>query len=250
MNMSAASCRKQWPDCYDMMKIFIGKPTEQSNMKILLKISTKEKKFEGASQWLLNDWMSFLAKGGGAKKRYQYCLNPNSSRHISCFRAIQGHSGGIAINPELQDKVLLPTGFASTTSGMSVKYIQKLEVGSSSPSDLMTLPLFLTATSVSFSSRSVIHIACMTISTRRATKKKRLEVGWSREDLRLKRGRQSVFFMIVYPMDCSTQNIWKLHHNTVNECNLKLAQERGLPFYRTRSQAMSSTTHYQLCLHR
>ena len=27
------------------------------------------------------------------------------------FRAIQGHSGGIAINPELQDNVLLPKGF-------------------------------------------------------------------------------------------------------------------------------------------
>ena len=57
----------------------------------------KKKKFEGASQWSLNDWISILAKGGGAKKRFQYCLNPNSSRHISYFRAVQGHSEGIAI---------------------------------------------------------------------------------------------------------------------------------------------------------
>ena len=41
----------------------------------------------------------------------------------------------------------------------------------------MTLPLFLTATGVSFFSRSVIHIACMTISTRRATKKKKVRSG-------------------------------------------------------------------------
>ena len=77
-------------------------------MKTLLKNSTKKKKkkFEGASQWSLNDWFFNLAKGGGAKKRFQYCLNPNSSRHISYFRAIQGHSGGIAIDPELQDNVL------------------------------------------------------------------------------------------------------------------------------------------------
>ena len=31
----------------------------------------KKKKFEGASQWSLNDWISILAKGGGAKKRFQ-----------------------------------------------------------------------------------------------------------------------------------------------------------------------------------
>ena len=78
----------------------------------------KRKNFEGASQWSLNDWISILAKGGGANKRFQYCLNPNSSRHISYFRAIQGHSEriatdpeGIATDPELQDNVLLPKGF-------------------------------------------------------------------------------------------------------------------------------------------
>ena len=32
----------------------------------------KKKKFEGTSQWSLNDWISILAKGGGAKKRFQY----------------------------------------------------------------------------------------------------------------------------------------------------------------------------------
>ena len=40
------------------------------------------KKFDGASQWSLNDWISILAKGGGAKKRFQCCLNPNSSCDI------------------------------------------------------------------------------------------------------------------------------------------------------------------------
>ena len=50
-------------------------------------------------------------KGGGVKKRVQYCLNPNSSTHISYFRTIQGQSGGVAIDLELQDNVLLPKGF-------------------------------------------------------------------------------------------------------------------------------------------
>ena len=67
------------------------------------------KKFDGASQWSLTDWISILAKGGKAKKKFQSCLNPNSSRYISYFRAIQGHSGGIAIDPELQDNECIVT---------------------------------------------------------------------------------------------------------------------------------------------
>ena len=43
-------------------------------MKILLKNSTKKKKFDVASQWSLDDWMYILAKGGAAKKRFQCCL--------------------------------------------------------------------------------------------------------------------------------------------------------------------------------
>ena len=70
---------------------------------IVEEFNVKErKKFHNASQWSLNDWISILAKGGGAKKRFQYCLDPISSRHLSHFRAIQGHSGVIL---ELEDKV-------------------------------------------------------------------------------------------------------------------------------------------------
>ena len=71
----------------------------------------KKKRFDGALQWSIEDWISILAKGGGQKKKFQYCLNPNSSRHMSYFRAVQDHSGGIAIDLELQDNVLLPKGF-------------------------------------------------------------------------------------------------------------------------------------------
>ena len=68
----------------------------------------RRKKFDGASQRPLEDWKSTLAKGGGAKKRFQYCLNSNSS---SQFLYRRGHSGDDAIDPELQDNVLLPRGF-------------------------------------------------------------------------------------------------------------------------------------------
>ena len=62
-----------------------------------------------APQWPLEDWISVLAKSGGQKKRFQYCLNSNSSNQFLYFRAIQGHSGS-TINPALQDNVLLPEG--------------------------------------------------------------------------------------------------------------------------------------------
>ena len=42
----------------------------------------RKKKFDDASQWLLEDWISKLAKGGGAKKKFQYCVNPNSSNRL------------------------------------------------------------------------------------------------------------------------------------------------------------------------
>ena len=47
-------------------------------------------KFDGTSQWSIEARITFLAKGGGPKKRFQYCLNPNSSKHFLYFRAIQG----------------------------------------------------------------------------------------------------------------------------------------------------------------
>ena len=71
----------------------------------------KKKKFDDASQWLVEDWMSTQAKGGETKKRFQYCVNPNSSNQFLYFRAIQGLSGDNAVDPALQDNVLLPKGF-------------------------------------------------------------------------------------------------------------------------------------------
>ena len=68
-------------------------------------------KFDGTSQWRVDAWITFLAKGKGPKKRLHYCLNPNSSNHFLYFRAIQGHSGGNLVDPTLQDNVLLSGDF-------------------------------------------------------------------------------------------------------------------------------------------
>ena len=71
----------------------------------------KKMKVDSASQWSLNDWISTLAKGGRAKKRFPDCLNPNSSNHFLNLRSVQGHSGGNALDPELQDNVVSSQGF-------------------------------------------------------------------------------------------------------------------------------------------
>ena len=59
-----------------------------------------KKKFDGAPQWTINDWISILTKGGGPKRRFQYCLNPTASKHFLYFRAIQGHTGGNLVDPD------------------------------------------------------------------------------------------------------------------------------------------------------
>ena len=67
----------------------------------------RKKKFINAPQWSIEDWISTLAKGGGEKKRFQYCLNPNSPNQFLYLRAIQGHSGRSVIDPALQDIVTM-----------------------------------------------------------------------------------------------------------------------------------------------
>ena len=69
-------------------------------------------RFAGTSHWAIQAWISFLAKGGEQKKRFQYCLNPSFSERFLHFRAIQRHSRGTLVDPTLQDKQLLPDDFA------------------------------------------------------------------------------------------------------------------------------------------
>ena len=66
--------------------------------------------FANAPNWSLDKRISVLAKAGGQKKRFQYCVNPKYSQKFLYLRAIQGHSGS-TINPALQYNVLLPEGF-------------------------------------------------------------------------------------------------------------------------------------------
>ena len=66
--------------------------------------------YANAPHWSLDTWISVLAKGGGQKQRFQYCVNPNYSQKFLYLGATQAHAGS-TINPALQDNVLLPEGF-------------------------------------------------------------------------------------------------------------------------------------------
>ena len=54
-------------------------------------------------------WKACLTAGGGAKRRYQYCIGVSGI--IVYLRALQGHSGRNLIDPSLQDNVVIQSGF-------------------------------------------------------------------------------------------------------------------------------------------
>ena len=68
-----------------------------------------------APHWSAKKWIVVLAKGGGQKKRFHFCLEPDEPDRLLYLRAIQGHSGrahsgNARVDPVLQD-ILLPMNF-------------------------------------------------------------------------------------------------------------------------------------------
>ena len=66
--------------------------------------------FVQSQHWSDEKWKSTMSKGGGNKKRFQYCTDL-SGQEILYLRALQGHSGRNFIDPSLQDNVLIPNDF-------------------------------------------------------------------------------------------------------------------------------------------
>ena len=68
-----------------------------------------QNQFPQTTYWSDDRWKACLSAGGGAKRRYQYCTDISGT--IIYFRALQGHSGRNLIDPSLQDKVVIQSGF-------------------------------------------------------------------------------------------------------------------------------------------
>ena len=90
-----------------MNKIFFVKKTEQLNLGDSRDINAN---FPHSVRWSNNSWTHNLERGGGRKKRFQFCTNRNGTV-ILYFRGIQGHSGETTVDPTLLDNVLIPKDF-------------------------------------------------------------------------------------------------------------------------------------------
>ena len=74
-----------------------------------------QKHFLYCHHWSDEKWKKSMARGGGNKKRYQYCTD--SSGAILYLRALQVHSGRSLIDdPTLQDNVVIPSNFFQYTN--------------------------------------------------------------------------------------------------------------------------------------
>ena len=66
--------------------------------------------FVQSQHWSVEKVKSTMAKGGGNKKRFQYCTDP-SGQEILFLRVLQRHSGRNLIDLSLHDNLLIPNDF-------------------------------------------------------------------------------------------------------------------------------------------
>ena len=128
-------------------------------------------------------------------------MNPNSSNQFRHLRAIQGHSGESAVDPALQDHVLLPIGFT--------EYLY--HVGNANEwNSIIGNGLILGGKGLQAVFFTTEDEHCMGETPRDSTK----------------------------PRIATHKNTRKHLQNTIFWCNLKLAQDKVLQFYQTRSHAV------------
>ena len=83
-------CQNSSLDYFDAVnKLIEKKMVESITTKLLMDARKKQvdnnehwsvdtkKEFVNAPHWSIDKWTSVLADGGGQKKRFQYCVNPN-----------------------------------------------------------------------------------------------------------------------------------------------------------------------------
>ena len=152
----------------------------------------RKKKFDDASQWPLEAWISWQKEE--ELRKNQYCFESK------LFQSIQGHSGDNAVDPALQDNVLLPKGFT--------EYIY--HVGNANELN------------------SIIRNGL--IPGGKSFKRGRPAV-FCTEDVY---GMEETPRDLTKPRIAPYKNTWKRLQHTVFWCKFKLAQEKGLLFPKKR----------------
>ena len=146
-----------------------------------------------------------MAKGGGKKKRFQYCIGP-SGQEILYFRAPQGHSGRNLTDPSLQDNVLIPNDF--------FEYIYHIGCAIHLHSMNPGLPggqILIKRQTVFFTSVEPMNKEHKDPDT-----------------VDLKAPRLARYL----------QTAWKKHQNTVYRVDIKLVPKKEFKFFQTRSNAI------------
>ena len=157
---------------------------------------------------LLSIGLTYLHRGG-VKKRFQYCLEPNSRETILYLRAIQVHSGGSKIDPTLQDNVILPYDISDHI----------YHVGSSHGPALHHPP----------------RVGCQWKRCQKGQTDKYslqrlipcLHIYRSKRNNDLNKPRIAIY-----------KQYWEVLQNTLYWVNLRVAQKQGWTFYETRSNAI------------
>ena len=162
--------------------------------------------FPQVQHWSDDRWISCLAAGGGAKRRYQYCTDISGT--IVYLRALQGHSGRNLIDPSLQDNVIIQRGF----------FQHIYHIG------------------CAFNLHSIINNGLIPGGQNSS---KRQTVFFLPIDPRDKGHQDPAKIDLTVPRRAQyLHSAWKKHQDAVFWVDINLAIQKGLTFYQTRSNAI------------
>ena len=162
--------------------------------------------FPNSVYWSIRTWIDHLQRGGGQKKRFQYCTD--STREETLYlRAIRGHSGENPMDPSLQDNVLIPDNF--------FEYIY--HVGCSFNLHSIITSGLIAGGKMSSRDRQPVFFTPVNPLATRCQEKKEVD--------------------LTKPRFAAYKQQWRVHQNSVYWVDIKLAQRKGLTFYHSRSNA-------------
>ena len=167
--------------------------------------------FPNSENWSIRAWIDHLRRGGGQKKRFQYCTDSIGEETLY-FRAIRGHSGENPVDPSLQHNVLIPDNF--------FEYIYHVGCYSNLHS-VITSGLIAGGKNSSRDRQTVFFTAVYPLATRCQEQK---EVDLTK------------------PRFAAYKQQWKVHQNSVYWVDIKLAQSKGLKFSKQGEMQSFSTT--------
>ena len=159
-----------------------------------------------SQHWSDEKWKSIMARGGGNKKRFQYCTIHHEKFFTSeLFKDIQGRN---LIDPSLQDNVDIPSNF--------FRHIYHI--------------------GCAFNLHSIINNGLILGGQNSS---KRQTVFFLPIDPRDKSHKDSEKIDLGVPRHAQyLHNAWKRHQDAVFWVDINLAIRKGLTFYQTRSNAI------------